>query len=316
MDRRQARGPWHPVLQGRGSLREHLVQWCDGIERSLHPSLLWLGLLGFGRSPLSALCLFVFVLCFFIVFVEPLCSLSYYYFVLLFIRLFSFGSFLWGSKRHFVFSFPINFIISFHLVLYAFPFVNSIIGYPWLLCFEGVYRDMRSAMTRGDGWRVSGCLDCFIVLFYWSMEDDAWLLFSNCYFIRLEYLMYSSLYPMYVSDSYPWRKERWKLKFKSWRIVNIQSKISLRISLIIHDYSSLPLRPLNFSSLLHYHTTSTINWEKMALGEKAKIALVVIAYNVISISMVFINKFLVSQKDASIPAPLFVTWYPRPLFHS
>ena len=47
----------------------------------------------------------------------------------------------------------------------------------------------------------------------------------------------------------------------------------------------------------------------MALGEKAKIALVVIAYNVISISMVFINKFLVSQKDASIPAPLFVTWY-------
>ena len=54
----------------------------------------------------------------------------------------------------------------------------------------------------------------------------------------------------------------------------------------------------------------------MALGEKAKIALVVIAYNVISISMVFINKFLVSQKDASIPAPLFVTWYPRPLFHS
>ncbi len=49
----------------------------------------------------------------------------------------------------------------------------------------------------------------------------------------------------------------------------------------------------------------------MALGEKAKIALVVIAYNVISISMVFINKFLVSQKDASIPAPLFVTWYLR-----
>lgn len=196
-------------------------------------------------------------------------------------------------------------------MLYAFPFVYSLIVYPWLLCFEWVHKDMRLVTMRRDEWRVSGCSDCFIVLFYWFMEDDDWLLFYNCYFIKLECLVYSSLYPIHVSTSYPWRKERWKLKFKSWIIVNIQSKISLRISLIIHDYSSLPLRPLNFSSLLHYHTTSTINWEKMALGEKAKIALVVIAYNVISISMVFINKFLVSQKDASIPAPLFVTWYLR-----
>lgn len=44
------------------------------------------------------------------------------------------------------------------------------------------------------------------------------------------------------------------------------------------------------------------------LGEKVKIALVVTAYFVISISMVLMNKTLLS-KDHSIPAPFFVTWY-------
>ena len=44
------------------------------------------------------------------------------------------------------------------------------------------------------------------------------------------------------------------------------------------------------------------------LGEKVKIALVVTAYFVISISMVLMNKTLLS-KDHSIPAPIFVTWY-------
>ena len=45
------------------------------------------------------------------------------------------------------------------------------------------------------------------------------------------------------------------------------------------------------------------------LSEKVKIALVVTAYFVISISMVLMNKFLLSQKE-SIPAPFFVTWCP------
>lgn len=39
------------------------------------------------------------------------------------------------------------------------------------------------------------------------------------------------------------------------------------------------------------------------------IASVVAAYWVVSISMVYLNKFLLSNPDASIPAPLFVTWY-------
>jgi GDP-fucose transporter C1 len=39
------------------------------------------------------------------------------------------------------------------------------------------------------------------------------------------------------------------------------------------------------------------------------IAFVVSIYWVVSISMVYLNKFLLSSPDASIPAPLFVTWY-------
>lgn len=36
---------------------------------------------------------------------------------------------------------------------------------------------------------------------------------------------------------------------------------------------------------------------------------VVAAYWLVSISMVYTNKILLSNEDASIPAPLFVTWY-------
>lgn len=36
---------------------------------------------------------------------------------------------------------------------------------------------------------------------------------------------------------------------------------------------------------------------------------VVSSYWVVSISMVYLNKILLSNTDASIPAPLFVTWY-------
>ena len=44
------------------------------------------------------------------------------------------------------------------------------------------------------------------------------------------------------------------------------------------------------------------------LGEKIKIALVVASYFIVSISMVLMNKFLLSKEDSS-PAPFFVTWY-------
>lgn len=39
------------------------------------------------------------------------------------------------------------------------------------------------------------------------------------------------------------------------------------------------------------------------------VAMVVAAYFVVSISMVFINKFLMTQPGASIPAPMFVVWF-------
>ena len=39
------------------------------------------------------------------------------------------------------------------------------------------------------------------------------------------------------------------------------------------------------------------------------VASVIASYWVVSISMVYLNKILLSSADASIPAPLFVTWY-------
>ena len=41
----------------------------------------------------------------------------------------------------------------------------------------------------------------------------------------------------------------------------------------------------------------------------AYITSVVLAYWVVSISMVYLNKVLLSSPDSSIPAPLFVTWF-------
>lgn len=41
------------------------------------------------------------------------------------------------------------------------------------------------------------------------------------------------------------------------------------------------------------------------------IASVVASYWVVSISMVYLNKILLSNQDASIPAPMFVTWYDK-----
>ena len=48
----------------------------------------------------------------------------------------------------------------------------------------------------------------------------------------------------------------------------------------------------------------------MALNEQQrKIMLVVACYFVISISLVFVNKVLLSTESVSIPAPMFITWY-------
>lgn len=36
---------------------------------------------------------------------------------------------------------------------------------------------------------------------------------------------------------------------------------------------------------------------------------VICLYWIVSISMVYLNKILLSNEEASIPAPLFVTWF-------
>jgi len=46
----------------------------------------------------------------------------------------------------------------------------------------------------------------------------------------------------------------------------------------------------------------------MAISERLYIAYVISSYWVVSISMVYLNKLLLSSADASIAAPLFVTW--------
>jgi len=46
-----------------------------------------------------------------------------------------------------------------------------------------------------------------------------------------------------------------------------------------------------------------------AWAKKVKIGLVVMAYFVVSIALVFSNKVLLSSEGATIPAPLFVTWF-------
>jgi solute carrier family 35 (GDP-fucose transporter), member C1 len=41
----------------------------------------------------------------------------------------------------------------------------------------------------------------------------------------------------------------------------------------------------------------------------AYVTSVIVAYWVVSISMVYLNKVLLSNEEASIPAPMFVTWF-------
>jgi GDP-fucose transporter C1 len=45
------------------------------------------------------------------------------------------------------------------------------------------------------------------------------------------------------------------------------------------------------------------------MSQTLKIALVVIAYFIVSIALVFSNKVLLSSEGATIPAPVFVTWF-------
>lgn len=47
----------------------------------------------------------------------------------------------------------------------------------------------------------------------------------------------------------------------------------------------------------------------MSTNNVTYVASVIAAYWIVSISMVYLNKMLLSNTDASIPAPLFVTWY-------
>eukprot|EP00111_Clytia_hemisphaerica_P021804 TCONS_00064105-protein len=46
-----------------------------------------------------------------------------------------------------------------------------------------------------------------------------------------------------------------------------------------------------------------------SIGRSAKIFFVVCAYWFVSISLVFLNKFLLSGKDFKLDAPIFITWY-------
>lgn len=49
--------------------------------------------------------------------------------------------------------------------------------------------------------------------------------------------------------------------------------------------------------------------ENSGVSQNMYIAGVVAAYWIVSISMVYLNKVLLSNPDSSIPAPLFVTWF-------
>jgi cell division protein FtsX len=54
---------------------------------------------------------------------------------------------------------------------------------------------------------------------------------------------------------------------------------------------------------------ATVVADNSSDGGSAYIASVVAAYWVVSISMVYLNKLLLSNEGASIPAPLFITWF-------
>jgi uncharacterized membrane protein len=67
--------------------------------------------------------------------------------------------------------------------------------------------------------------------------------------------------------------------------------------------AALSARPVKSIEPHHPGTSTT------AMVFDTYIASVIAAYWFVSITMVYLNKILLSNADASIPAPLFVTWY-------
>jgi hypothetical protein len=60
---------------------------------------------------------------------------------------------------------------------------------------------------------------------------------------------------------------------------------------------------------MNLHSSSPSGGVGLLDAKKLKIALVVMAYFIVSISLVFSNKVLLSSKGSTIEAPLFVTWF-------
>jgi hypothetical protein len=60
--------------------------------------------------------------------------------------------------------------------------------------------------------------------------------------------------------------------------------------------------------LLFFFFFQSIYFGATMSSNRTYIATVIASYWVVSISMVYLNKILLSSPDASIPAPLFVTW--------
>ncbi len=73
---------------------------------------------------------------------------------------------------------------------------------------------------------------------------------------------------------------------------------------------SSPFLSLPFSFLFSLFAMSPKDSKDSdGLSSHMKIAMVVTAYFVVSIALVFSNKVLLSSPGATIPAPLFVTWF-------
>ncbi|CAF0959802.1 unnamed protein product [Rotaria sordida] len=66
--------------------------------------------------------------------------------------------------------------------------------------------------------------------------------------------------------------------------------------------------PPSSSSSQTSSTTNTTNEETLN-NRYMQIAVAVVLYWFVSISMVFLNKYLLSSKDVKLDAPLFITWY-------
>ncbi|XP_064632405.1 GDP-fucose transporter 1-like [Lineus longissimus] len=64
----------------------------------------------------------------------------------------------------------------------------------------------------------------------------------------------------------------------------------------------------NFPAKFYYHSKSKRKMDNL-FRQSMRIALVVCCYWCVSISLVFLNKYLLSSKDLRLDAPLFITWF-------